>query len=46
MSWEKVLQQGQEIILATSFKNEEPHVITTFSCGIPDNKLLNALLNL
>lgn len=40
MSWEKALQSGQEIILATSSKEGNPHAIVVISCGILDGKLL------
>ncbi|MDO8638004.1 MAG: pyridoxamine 5'-phosphate oxidase family protein [Candidatus Daviesbacteria bacterium] len=40
MNWENALQSGQEIILATSSKNGEPHAIVVISYGILDGKLL------
>ncbi len=40
MSWEKALQSGQEIVLATSSSEGKPHAIVVVSCGIMDGKLL------
>ena len=39
MSWKKALQQGHEIVLATSWE-DKPHAIVVISLGFCDNKLL------
>jgi len=40
MTWKNALQQGREIVLATSSKNENPHAIFVISLGFVDDKLL------
>ena len=40
MSWKQATQEGQEIILATSSKENTPHAIIVISLGLLNDKLL------
>ena len=40
MAWKDALQQGQEIVIATSSKDGKPHAIIVISLGLVDGKLL------
>lgn len=42
MSWENVLKERKEIILATSSKNSQPNAIIVMSLGLIDGKLVVA----
>lgn len=42
MSWENVLKERKEIILATSSKNSQPNAIIVMSLGLIDDKILIA----